>query len=209
MRHGGHERRVSASASFPWPKQVVAMKMKRSVSETAAGGATQVAQLRLLKPTARKKSPCCECLRRKRDIFRPACRKWREMGDFCGVWRVLYRLGWTGVRAGRVLSRFEHAGVCAGRVLYRFEHAGVCAGRVLSRIAPERGHWGSAARPRSSASSQPGTAVSGPVAGPRNPRPGLVPYPWPVRVRYTRNRLSATMTAAIRKPVTRRGRLFA
>jgi len=105
MRHGGHERRVSASASFPWPKQVVAMKMKRSVSETAAGGATQVAQLRLLKPTARKKSPCCECLRRKRDIFRPACRKWREMGDFCGVWRVLYRLGWTGVCAGRVLSR--------------------------------------------------------------------------------------------------------
>ena len=195
MRHGGHERRVSASASFPWPKQVVAMKMKRSVSETAAGGATQVAQLRLLKPTARKKSPCCECLRRKRDNFRPACRKWLKKGDFCGTGRVLYRLGWTGVRAGRVLSRFEHAGVCAGR--------------VLSRIAPERGHWGSAARPRSSASSQPGTAVSGPVAGPRNPSPGLVPYPWPVRVRYTRNRLSATMTAAIRKPVTRRGRLFA
>ena len=39
--------------------------------------------------------------------------------------------------------------------------------------------------------------------------PGLVPYPWPVSVRYTRNRLSATMTAAMRKPVTRRGRLFA
>lgn len=88
MRHGGHERRVSASASFPWPKQVVAMKMKRSVSETAAGGATQVAQLRLLKPTARKKSPCCECLRRKRDNFRPACRKWREMGEFCPGWRA-------------------------------------------------------------------------------------------------------------------------
>lgn len=89
MRHGGHERRVSASASFPWPKQVVAMKMKRSVSETAAGGATQVAQLRLLKPTARKKSPCCECLRRKRDNFRPACRKWLKraifavQGEFC------------------------------------------------------------------------------------------------------------------------------
>ena len=47
MRHGGHERRVSASASFPWPKQVVAMKMKRSVSETAAGGVTQVALLRV------------------------------------------------------------------------------------------------------------------------------------------------------------------
>ena len=47
MRHGGHERRVSASASFPWPKQVVAMKMKCSVSETAAGGVTQVAPLRV------------------------------------------------------------------------------------------------------------------------------------------------------------------
>lgn len=47
MRHGGHERRVSASASFPWPKQVVAMKMKRSASETAAGGVTQVALLRV------------------------------------------------------------------------------------------------------------------------------------------------------------------
>ena len=34
MRHDGHERRVSASASFSWPKQVVAMKMKRSVRET-------------------------------------------------------------------------------------------------------------------------------------------------------------------------------
>ena len=167
MRHGGNARRVSVSVSFPWPKQVVAMKMKRSVSETAAGGATQVAQLRLLQPTARKKSPCCECLRRKRDNFRPACRKWREMGDFCGVWRVLYRLGWTGVCAGRVLSRFEHAGVCAGRVLYRRAPISLHAGRVLSRIAPERGHWGSAARPRSSASSQPGTAVSGPVAAPR------------------------------------------
>ena len=100
MRHGGHERRVSASASFPWPKQVVAMKMKRSVSETAAGGATQVAQLRLLKPTARKKSPCCECLRRKRDIFRPACRKWLKKGDFCGTGRVLYRFGQTSMRAG-------------------------------------------------------------------------------------------------------------
>ena len=34
MRHGGHERRVSASASFPWPKQVVAMKVKCSARET-------------------------------------------------------------------------------------------------------------------------------------------------------------------------------
>ena len=34
MRHGGHEGRVSASASFPWPKQVVAMKVKCSVRET-------------------------------------------------------------------------------------------------------------------------------------------------------------------------------
>ena len=100
MRHGGHERRVSASASFPWPKQVVAMKMKRSVSETAAGGATQVAQLRLLKPTARKKSPCCECLRRKRDNFRPACRKWLKKGDFCGTGRVLYRLARETVHRG-------------------------------------------------------------------------------------------------------------
>ena len=114
MRHGGHERRVSASASFPWPKQVVAMKMKRSVSETAAGGATQVAQLRLLKPTARKKSPCCECLRRKRDNFRPACRKWREMGDFCGVWRVLSRFGQTSMCAGRVLSRLARETVHRG-----------------------------------------------------------------------------------------------
>ena len=105
MRHGGHERRVSASASCPWPKQVVAMKMKRSVSETAAGGATQVAQLRLLKPTARKKSPCCECLRRKRDNFRPACRKWLKKGDFCGTGRVLYRFGQTSICAGRVLYR--------------------------------------------------------------------------------------------------------
>ena len=142
MRHGGHERRVSASASFPWPKQVVAMKMKRSVSETAAGGATQVAQLRLLKPTARKKSPCCECLRRKRDNFRPACRKWREMGDFCGVWRVLYRLGWTGVCAGRVLYRLGWTGVCAGRVLSRFGQASMRAGRVLSRLARETVHRG-------------------------------------------------------------------
>ena len=92
MRHGGHERRVSASASFPWPKQVVAMKMKRSVSETAAGGATQVAQLRLLKPTARKKSPCCECLRRKRDNFRLHAEngaKWAIFtvyGEFCTGW---------------------------------------------------------------------------------------------------------------------------
>ena len=45
--------------------------------------------------------------------------------------------------------------------------------------------------------------------------PALVPasyrrgQPWPVSVRYTRNRFSATMTAAIRKPVRRRGRLFA
>ena len=142
MRHGGHERRVSASASFPWPKQVVAMKMKRSVSETAAGGATQVAQLRLLKPTARKKSPCCECLRRKRDNFRPACRKWREMGDFCGVWRVLYRLGWTGVCAGRVLYRLGWTGVCAGRVLSRFGQASMRAGRVLYRLARETVHRG-------------------------------------------------------------------
>ena len=93
MRHGGHECRVSASASFPWPKQVVAMKMKRSVSEIAAGGATQVAQLRLVEPTARKKSPCLGCLCLERDNFRPAGQKWPKMGDFCGVGRVLYRFG--------------------------------------------------------------------------------------------------------------------
>jgi hypothetical protein len=34
MRHGGNERRVSASVSFLWPEQLVAMKMKRSVRET-------------------------------------------------------------------------------------------------------------------------------------------------------------------------------
>lgn len=34
MRHGGNERRVSASVSFLRPEQVVAMKMKRSVRET-------------------------------------------------------------------------------------------------------------------------------------------------------------------------------
>ena len=195
MRHGGHEGRVSARASFPWPKQVVAMRRMCSLRETCRWWRTTSRPASIAQTHSEKKSPCCECLHRKRDIFRPACRKWREMGDFCGVWRVLYRLGWTGVRAGRVL--------------YRRAPISLHAGRVLSRIAPERGHWGSAARPRSSASSQPGTAVSGPVAGPRNPSPGLVPYPWPVRVRYTRNRLSATMTAAIRKPVTRRGRLFA
>ena len=33
-RYGGNERRVSASVNFPLPKQVVAMKMKRSVRET-------------------------------------------------------------------------------------------------------------------------------------------------------------------------------
>ena len=87
MRHGGYERRVSASVSFPLPKQVVAMRRMCSLRETAAGGVIQVVQLRLLKPTARKKSPCCECLRRKRDNFRPACRKWREMGEFCPGWR--------------------------------------------------------------------------------------------------------------------------
>ena len=34
MRHGGNELRVSASVSFLWPEQVVAMKMKRSARET-------------------------------------------------------------------------------------------------------------------------------------------------------------------------------
>ncbi len=34
MRHGGNERRVSASASFPWPKQVVAMRRTCSLRET-------------------------------------------------------------------------------------------------------------------------------------------------------------------------------
>ena len=34
MRHGGHEGRVSASASFPWPKQVVAMRRMCSLRET-------------------------------------------------------------------------------------------------------------------------------------------------------------------------------
>lgn len=181
MRHGGHEGRVSARASFPWPKQVVAMRRMCSLRETCRWWRTTSRPASIAQTHSEKKSPCCECLHRKRDIFRPACRKWREMGDFCGVWRVLHRLGWTGVRAGRVLYRLGWTGVCAGRVLSRFEHAGVCAGRVLyrrapislhagrvlSRIAPERGHWGSAARPRSSASSQPGTAVSGPVAAPR------------------------------------------
>ena len=179
MRHGGHERRVSASASFPWPKQVVAMKMKRSVSETAAGGATQVAQLRLLKPTARKKSPCCECLRRKRDNFRPACRKWLKKGDFAvqgefctGSDRPAYVPGefCPGWRATRSTGGAQVADLLAAR---------------YCRIRPG------------------GSAPHG------QPGPGLVPYPWPVRVRYTRNRLSATMTAAMRKPVTRRGRLFA
>ena len=153
MRHGGHEGRVSARASFPWPKQVVAMRRMCSLRETCRWWRTTSRPASIAQTHSEKKSPCCECLHRKRDIFRPACRKWREMGDFCGVWRVLYRLGWTGV--------------CAGRVLYRRAPISLHAGRVLSRIAPERGHWGSAARPRSSASSQPGTAVSGPVAAPR------------------------------------------
>ena len=47
-----------------------------------------------------------------------------------------------------------------------------------------------------------------PHRGPIAPA-ATVPYPWPVSVRYTRNRFSATMTAAMRKPVARRGRLFA
>lgn len=69
--------------------------------------------------------------------------------------------------------------------------------------------------------------VAGPIAarhchiwpggGPAIPAPAPAPapascrrgQPWPVSVRYTRNRLRATMTAAMRKPVTRRGRLFA
>ena len=49
-----------------------------------------------------------------------------------------------------------------------------------------------------------GPAIPAPV--PASCRRG---QPWPVSVRYTRNRLRATMTAAMRKPVTRRGRLFA
>ena len=52
-----------------------------------------------------------------------------------------------------------------------------------------------------------------PGGGPAIPAPVPASYrrgqPWPVSVRYTRNRLRATMMAAMRKPVTRRGRLFA
>ena len=93
----------------------------------------------------------------------------------------------------------------------------MCTGRVLSRIALERGPPGKCVEAK----------VAGPIAarhchiwpggGPAipSPAPALAPascrrgQPWPVSVRYTRNRLRATMTAAMRKPVTRRGRLFA
>ena len=60
------------------------------------------------------KSPCFGCLWLERDNFRPACRKWAKMGDFCGAWRVLYRFGHASVRAWRVLYRFGHASVRAG-----------------------------------------------------------------------------------------------
>lgn len=52
----------------------------------------------------------------------------------------------------------------------------------------------------------PGGGPAIPAPAPASCRRG---QPWPVSVRYTRNRLRATMTAAMRKPVTRRGRLFA
>ena len=34
MRHGGHEGRVSASASFPWAQQMIAMRRTSAVRET-------------------------------------------------------------------------------------------------------------------------------------------------------------------------------
>ena len=141
MRHGGHERRVSASASFPWPKQVVAMKMKRSVSETAAGGATQVAQLRLLKPTARKSRPAASACAESVTFFALHAEngaKWAIFavyGEFCTGWGGPacvpgeFCPGWGGRRVCRAsFVPVGVDGVCAGRVLYRFGQTSMRAG---------------------------------------------------------------------------------
>ena len=69
--------------------------------------------------SARENSPCFECLRRKRDVFRPACRKQAKMGDFCRAGRVFSRCVPDWGFAGRILSRCVPVWGCVGRVLYR------------------------------------------------------------------------------------------
>ena len=128
--------------------------------------------------SARENSPCFECLRRKRDIFRPALRKKAKTAEFC--------------RAGRVFSRCVPDWGFAGRVLSRGMPMRPAYTRPTPCLHPVR------TRPSPRA-----TPHSGPIAP-----AAAAPYPWPVKVRYTRNRLSATMTAAMRKPVIRRGRLL-
>lgn len=56
-------------------------------------------------PTARKNSPCVECLRRKREIIRPARLKQVKTEGFCRAGRVFSRGAPTGGSAGRVFSR--------------------------------------------------------------------------------------------------------
>ena len=166
MRHGGHERRVSASASFPWPKQVVAMRRMCSLRETC----------RWWRTTSRPAWGVCALSVTIFALHAENGAKWAIFavyGEFCTGWGgpacVLGEFC-TGWRAKRSTGGAQVADLLAAR---------------YCRIRPG------------------GSAPHG------QPGPGLVPYPWPVRVRYTRNRLSATMTAAMRKPVTRRGRLFA
>ena len=123
-----------------------------SVAQTGGLDEEDVLRERNTPLAVQHKLPCFGCFWLERDNFRPACRKWAKMGDFCGAGRVLYRFGHASVRAWRVLYRFGHVSVRARRVLYRFGHASVRAWRFLSRIAPERG--------------PPGKCVEAKVAGP-------------------------------------------
>ena len=87
-----------------------------------------------------------------------------------------------------------HGEFCPGLRPKRGPSGKCCEAEVAGLIAARRCHiWLGG-----------GPAIPAPV--PASCRRG---QPWPVSVRYTRNRLRATMTAAMRKPVTRRGRLFA
>ena len=74
---------------------------------------------------AGKGSPCSGCLRRDRDNFLPARLEWAEIGVFCCVGRVLYRLGLEAGVAGRVLYR----GVCA---------AWLVSGGLREKVLPAR-----------------------------------------------------------------------
>ena len=105
-----------------------------SVAQTGGLDEEDVLRERNTPLVVQHKSPCFGCFWLERDNFRPACRKWAKMGDFCGAGRVLYRFAHARVRAWRVLSRFGHASVRAWRVFYRFAHAAVRAGRVFYRF---------------------------------------------------------------------------